>query len=122
MAFIKEFRSMADSTDEFADGVDMGGSRKGSNRRVLIVALSALTETSLMKLHNHPISGWLCAINDGLSVTYVIPLPLIIIIFNRSDNIFRNFSIAAKVPPAVPYRQQDRPIALIWIQIWIQLT
>ncbi len=100
----------------------MGGSRKGSNRRVLIVALSALTETSLMKLHNHPISGWLCAINDGLSVTYVIPLPLIIIIFNRSDNIFRNFSIAAKVPPAVPYRQQDRPIALIWIQIWIQLT
>ncbi|OUM74079.1 hypothetical protein AUC60_09655 [Pseudomonas caspiana] len=66
-----------------------------------------------MKLHNHPISGWLCAINDGLSVTYVIPQPLIIIIFNRPDNIFRNFFTIAKVAPAEACRQKHCLNALL---------
>ncbi|MCD5971629.1 hypothetical protein [Pseudomonas quasicaspiana] len=111
MAFIKEFRSMAESTDEFAEGVDMGGSRKGSDHRVLIVSLSALTETSLIKHHHNPISGWLCAINDELSVTYVIPRRLIIVIFNGHDNIFWNFSINVTVRPAEAYTRRHCPIA-----------
>jgi hypothetical protein len=47
MAFINESRSIAGLADKFAEGVDMGGSRKKAIIRVVIVALSALTETSL---------------------------------------------------------------------------